>query len=253
MAIYENGNNGIGSIRFDDNTILEVKQPGGGGSGVGGANGLNARNLVTGEDTGEVIAAQNEQIAEQGEEIDQLTEQNTELQAENVRLQDANAELTEIINNFPQIEALTVTANGTYSETGKAYSPVNVNVPGLAVLNKGTFKFNIVNTSSDDIIAAVLNVNENYGSTIVNPYLYHVAAGNSASTYAMAVKCAFESRVKISGKIVKTDGSIVVISAVTGTLPNGVTLNSGYYSSGEFIIDITKNADAANTTLTITI
>ena len=52
MAIYENGNSGIATVRFDDNTILEVGQPGGGGSGVGGAMGLYAKNLVTGEETG---------------------------------------------------------------------------------------------------------------------------------------------------------------------------------------------------------
>lgn len=84
----------IGALYFDENTILEVKQLGGGGAGVGGANGLNARNLVTGEDTGEVIAAQAGQIEEQGEQIDALTAQNTELQAENTELQTENAELT---------------------------------------------------------------------------------------------------------------------------------------------------------------
>ena len=85
----------IGALYFDERTILEIKQLGGGGSGVGGANGLNARNLVTGEDTGEVIAAQAEQITEQGAEIDTLTEQNTELQAENATLTARNVELTE--------------------------------------------------------------------------------------------------------------------------------------------------------------
>lgn len=44
-------NNRIGSIRFDDETILEVSQKGGGGAGVGGTGGLKARNLVTGENT----------------------------------------------------------------------------------------------------------------------------------------------------------------------------------------------------------
>lgn len=123
MAIYENGNNGIGSMRFDDNTILEVKQPGGGGSGVGGPMGLNARNLITGEDTGEVIAAQNEQIAEQGEEIDTLTEQNTELQAENVRLQDANAELTERLAGYAQYEPAILHMNIVNNTSDSIYVP----------------------------------------------------------------------------------------------------------------------------------
>ena len=39
------------SIYFDDETVLEVEQKGGGGSGVGGELGLKARNLVTGEET----------------------------------------------------------------------------------------------------------------------------------------------------------------------------------------------------------
>ena len=89
----------IGALYFDENTILEVKQLGGGGAGVGGANGLNARNLVTGEDTGEVIAAQAGQIEQQGAQIDALTAQNTELQAENTQLQAANAELAERLKN----------------------------------------------------------------------------------------------------------------------------------------------------------
>lgn len=82
----------IGALYFDEETILEVKQLGGGGSGVGGANGLNARNLVTGEDTGETIAEQAEEIEQQAGQIETLTAANEELSA-------ANEELTEQLAN----------------------------------------------------------------------------------------------------------------------------------------------------------
>lgn len=36
-----------------------------------------------------------------------------------------------IVEGNVEVEELNVTANGTYQETGKAYSPVNVNVPGI--------------------------------------------------------------------------------------------------------------------------
>lgn len=39
------------------------------------------------------------------------------------------AEKQTIIDAFPTIESKSITANGTYSEEGKAYSPVTVNVP----------------------------------------------------------------------------------------------------------------------------
>lgn len=83
-------------VAFSDETVLEISQQGSGIKGLNGnTDGLYAKNINTGEDTGEVIATQNEQIAEQGEEIDTLTEQNTELQAENATLTAENAELTE--------------------------------------------------------------------------------------------------------------------------------------------------------------
>lgn len=87
MAIYENGNNGISSIRFDDNTILEVGQPGGGGSGVGGPMGLYAKNLITGESTSGVIA-------ELEEDIEYYIERTAELEQSLQELAEANGILT---------------------------------------------------------------------------------------------------------------------------------------------------------------
>ena len=102
------------SIYFDDETVLEVTQRGGGGSGVGGETGLEAVNLITGESTNAALAAKDETIAEQAATIEQLQEE---------------------LADVPTIEALSVTANGTYSESGKAYSPVNVNVAGTPIKN----------------------------------------------------------------------------------------------------------------------
>ena len=58
------------SIYFDDETVLEVTQRGGGGSGVGGETGLEAVNLITGESTNTALAAKDETIAEQAETIE---------------------------------------------------------------------------------------------------------------------------------------------------------------------------------------
>ena len=54
------------------------------------------------------------------------------------------AEKQAIIDAFPTIESKNITANGTYSEQGKAYSPVVVNVPqttveALSVTQNGTY------------------------------------------------------------------------------------------------------------------
>lgn len=107
------------SIYFDDETVLEVTQRGGGGSGVGGETGLAAVNLKTGESTNAALAAKDETIAEQAATI---------------------IELQEELADVPTIEALNVTANGTYSEAGKAYSPITVNVPEGAVLKTVSLK-----------------------------------------------------------------------------------------------------------------
>lgn len=113
------------SIYFDDETVLEVTQRGGGGSGVGGETGLEAVNLKTGESTNAALAEKDETIAEQAETI--------ETQAATIETQAATIiELQEELADVPTIEALNVTANGTYSEDGKAYSPVTVNVPAVA-------------------------------------------------------------------------------------------------------------------------
>lgn len=112
-----------GSIIFDNDTILQVEQRGGGGSGVGGETGLAAVNLITGESTNAALAEKDETIEEQASTIEQ--------QAGTISdLEDEVAAKQAIIDAFPAIEALNVTANGTYSEEGKAYSPVNVNVSG---------------------------------------------------------------------------------------------------------------------------
>ena len=110
------------SIYFDDETVLEVTQRGGGGSGVGGDTGLEAVNLITGESTNAALAEKDETIEEQAATI--------ETQAGTIEEQAATIiELQEELADVPTIEALNVTVNGTYSETGKAYSPVTVAVP----------------------------------------------------------------------------------------------------------------------------
>lgn len=117
-----------GSIIFDDDTILQVEQRGGGGSGVGGETGLAAVNLKTGESTNAALAAKDETIAEQAATIETQAGTIEEQAATISDLEDEVAAKQAIIDAFPTIEALSVTANGTYAESGKAYSPVTVNV-----------------------------------------------------------------------------------------------------------------------------
>lgn len=50
--------------------------------------------------------------------------------------------LSSISGGSIEIEALTVTENGTYSEEGKAYSPVTVNVSGGADIPTGLYFVN---------------------------------------------------------------------------------------------------------------
>lgn len=124
----------IGALYFDEETILEVKQLGGGGAGVGGANGLNARNLVTGEDTGEVIAQQAGQIEQQGEQIDTLTAQNTELSEENTQLQAEKAELTQQLEEAEakklEYFILEITLTRGQNSNGVPYPYVSILQPG---------------------------------------------------------------------------------------------------------------------------
>ena len=143
-------NNRIGSIRFDDETVLEVSQKGGGGAGVGGTGGLEARNLITGESTNEAIEDLTEDLEDAQETI--------ETQAQTIEDQQA------VIDAFPTIEALNVTANGTYNETGKAYKPVTVNVAGeqsviVSVIPQNSTNSNIVVSTSQflDSLNRVVN------------------------------------------------------------------------------------------------
>lgn len=145
------------SIYFDDETILEVTQRGGGGSGVGGETGLEAVNLITGESTNEAIAEQAETIEQQAATI--------ETQAGTISdLEDEVAEKQAIIDAFPTIEALNVTANGTYSETGKAYSPVNVNVAGGLVLRPNPLpQTKVINNTPGNVRLSFIHIRDENG------------------------------------------------------------------------------------------
>ena len=151
-------NNRIGSIRFDNETILEVSQKGGGGAGVGGTGGLEARNLITGESTNEAIEDLTEDL-EAAQETIETQAQTIEDQAGTIESQAQTIEDQQaVIDAFPTIEALNVTSNGTYNETGKAYKPVTVNVPSLTL---GAFGMKIVNNTADDFYIAGFNYIDN--------------------------------------------------------------------------------------------
>ena len=118
-------NNRIGSIRFDDETVLEVSQKGGGGAGVGGTGGLEARNLITGESTNEAIEDLAEDLADAQETIETQAGQIEDLTEDLQEANDTIAEKQAIIDAFPTIEALNVTNNGTYRKITDASLVVN--------------------------------------------------------------------------------------------------------------------------------
>lgn len=199
-----------GSIIFDDDTILQVEQRGGGGSGVGGETGLAAVNLKTGESTNAALAAKDETIAEQAATI--------ETQAATI------IELQEELADVPTIEALNVTANGTYSEEGKAYSPVNVNVPegmyespaiGLAFTNNtaatitiGVPKISYGNYPSDSATVEVDNITIAPGERKTKRNIYICGGRNNRGVLSYRV-----------------DGTL--ITSWTITPPTGVEILSG--------------------------
>lgn len=89
-----------------------------------------------------------------------------------------------MVNEQKDVEPLTVTENGTYSEEGKAYSPVTVNVPTavmdtLNVTENGTYTpqsghaYNEVNVNvqsggGDDLFKKMIQDTEDYSITLAD-------------------------------------------------------------------------------------
>ena len=247
-------NNRIGSIRFDDETVLEVSQKGGGGAGVGGAGGLEARNLITGESTNEKIEDLTEDL-EDAQETIETQAQTIEDQAGTIESQAQTIEYQQaVIDAFPTIEALNATANGTYSETGKAYSPVNVNVAGLQVMNKGQVKFKIVNNTAAAVLAYVAGIQTQFGTTMISDQVKKCNANATSDTYLVPINLAFETAAQIVCTIVDSNCAAVALTdAVSNDLPAGFNITK-YLTAGIIKISAQATAEAANnSTVTITI
>lgn len=193
-----------GSIIFDDDTILQVEQRGGGGSGVGGETGLAAVNLKTGESTNAALAAKDETIAEQAATI--------ETQAATI------IELQEELAEVPTIEALNVTANGTYNEDGKAYKPVVVNVPGGLDVSP-LFTIRITNNTANTVGYGGINIAAATPEIILSN---RQLAPNETVDLNTRILQKDNSGVFTPTIVPTTAGSI---SAVT-PLPSGVTFNA---------------------------
>ena len=111
-------------------------------------------------------------IDEQEEEIAELQAQVEELEAE--------------IDAFPTIESKTITANGTYSEVGKAYSPVTVNVPSGAIRQE--IMFTITNNYTDSIRILFISTSDT-ATENRNAIIYSdIAAGASGITNVRVVR-----------------------------------------------------------------
>lgn len=63
------------------------------------------------------------------------------------------------------VEALSVTENGTYSEEGKAYSPVTVNVAGAAS-DFSTAEVEVINTTADLVSVSAVSIRDTPSSAI---------------------------------------------------------------------------------------
>lgn len=87
--------------------------------------------------------------------------------------------LIDTIETGPSIESLNVTANGTYRESGKAYSPVIVNVPNsYSASDEGKVVDNgsLVSQTSQSI-----SVNGTYDTTLKNEVVVDVPTGITPS------------------------------------------------------------------------
>ena len=95
------------------------------------------------------ILEKEQEIKELQDEIAEFPEIEQLSVTENGTYSEEGKAYDEVTVNVPQttVEALTVTENGTYSEAGKAYSPVTVNVAGAKQVTISTTYVN--NTNSD--------------------------------------------------------------------------------------------------------
>ena len=220
MAIFENANNGVASVRFDPETVLEVGQRGGGGSGVGGDDGLYAKNVITGEDTNTAIQALAEQVDQLEDDLE-TANGTIATQAATIAAQQAT------IDAFPTIEALNVTANGTYDATGKAYKPVTVNVSGIVqrvppnkkiTIQSGyTGKIVIYHTiDTSNIALSVINFANNNYTTLSQWAVYRDQASPSVYTVCIIDWGTFDP-----GTITSNNSNISCV--------NGIYSNIGHY------------------------
>lgn len=207
-------------------------------------------------DKEETIAEQQETIAEKDETI---------------------AEKQAIIDAFPTIESKSITANGTYSEEGKAYSPVVVNVPqttveALNVTQNGTYEQAgkayspvTVNVPSPTIATAV-GIGLNFSAlnkhiyVIYNNYQYYPMLTELSADIAIyqLLVCTANLKTMHFGILVKAvdDTPISVSASVSGW--DGATAEvqtkaDGYTYVGVDIRNVTGNpVSSAPISVTIT-
>lgn len=88
----------------------------------------------------ETIAEKDEIIAEKQAIIDAFPAIESKNITANGTYSEEGKAYSPVVVNVPptvEVEALNVTQNGTYSQSGKAYSPVTVNVPGIVPVTSG--------------------------------------------------------------------------------------------------------------------
>lgn len=221
------------SIYFDDETVLEVEQRGGGGSGVGGETGLAAVNLATGESTSEALAEKDETIEEQAGTIEEQ-EATIETQAATIiELQDANAELTEKINSVSQFIG---------DPTPAPSASRNVSV---AITNNSAKLFKIL---------VFGGFNYDYNSHLIRPEYNIVQA--PAGEYNSS---GFTTRFKVPVQNLNEDSIVEIIGQ---PLVEGVNCaivfdsgfeNSSYNARGEFSTRVKKSKTAPSWHISITV
>lgn len=186
-------------------------------------------------------------IDEQGEQIDALEGQVDELEGQVDELEQTVQELQDEIDAFPEIEQLSVTENGTYSESGKAYSPVTVNVPPGAVINIGTAHFRVINQSSQDVLCVASGVSSTSQAVSVIADVKKVNANSNNDVYGSLVR---EGTKPCSVTLTIASGAGNT-PLVWGTLPAGVTGSSISASAATVRIDL--NTYVARTQIPVTI
>lgn len=146
---------------------------------------------------------------------------------DNVTTLPSGGDFHDISGTVVEIEALSVTENGTYSETGKAYSPVTVNVSGGGA---NFLEVTISNQCGAQVSAWYPTVDNN-GNVVYNGGKVNIANGSSASVPTLGQNNSSQytnSVIMIGCSTVSTASNLVATGAASSTAKIGAIQTTAY-------------------------